>query len=358
MTVVLAEAYLHTLDPFAIDFPAGWPMDGLRWYGLAYLAGFAVGWLIVWQLARTHRTAIPVRAVPDLMMYVLVGVLVGGRLGYCVFYDPSLLVSFGTRFPYWGLLEINRGGMASHGGMLGVITALWIFAVKNHMSKLHLFDVAAFACPPGLFFGRLANFVNAELWGRVLPPGRAEAPWWSIKYPQEIEAWPPERIADLGEAVRALGITGGEWQAALATGGASLQAILQRLIGAAQDGNQAVIAALRPMLEAHHPSQLIQALTDGPLLMAVLVLAWWGPRKPGVVGAWFLGAYGVMRITTERWREPDAGVALLPTPFGDLSRGQALSLLMVLVAVVGGFIVARREVEPIGGIARSSQRHS
>ena len=148
MVTLLAEAYLHDLDPFAVPFPASWPIAGLRWYGLAYLAGFAAGWGIVKWLARTHRTAIPVPAVSDMMIYILIGVLAGGRLGYCAFYDPALLTQFTPRFPFWGLLAINEGGMSSHGGMIGVVTTLWIFAVRNNLSKLHLMDVTSFASAP------------------------------------------------------------------------------------------------------------------------------------------------------------------------------------------------------------------
>jgi len=347
MAILLAEAYLHGLDPFAIKFPASWPIAGLRWYGLAYLAGFLVAWLMVRWMARSHRTAIPARIVPDLMIYLLVGVLAGGRLGYCFFYDPHLLVDFTSEFPFWGLLAINKGGMASHGGILGVVATLWIFATKNHLSKLHLLDVACFTTAPGLFLGRLANFVNAELWGRALPGSMQQpAPWWSIKYPQEIMSWSVDRLARFTDALQGAGFTVPQWPDARTT---------NRIIEAVQAGDRTVIDALRPELTAFYPSQLFQAITDGPMLMLLMVLVWLKPRKPGVVGAWFLGGYGVMRIATERFREPDLGVALLATPLGDLSRGQVLSVLMVVVFVVGGLIVIRRDVEPIGGLLRGGE---
>ena len=119
MAVLLAEAYLHRLDPFAVEFPASWQNlpfvpEGIRWYGLAYLAGFIIAWLFIRWLARTGRSPIPERAVGDLMIYLVIGVLVGGRLGYCLFYDPHLLIEFEKTFPFWGLLGIHRGGMASH----------------------------------------------------------------------------------------------------------------------------------------------------------------------------------------------------------------------------------------------------
>ncbi len=363
MAILLAEAYLHNLDPFAIKFPASWPIAGLRWYGLAYLAGFAVGWLGVTWLARTHRTAIPVRAVSDMMIYILIGVLVGGRLGYCVFYDPALLTQFTPKFPFWGLLAINEGGMSSHGGMIGVVVTMWIFAVRNNLSKLHLMDVVSFTAAPGLFFGRLANVVNAELWGRVLPASMQQAPpWWSIKYPQEITSWSADKLARLTEAVEAAGFTAAQWRSALdrmefdADAELFVRRTINRLIEAVQSGDQAVITVMRPELLAYYPSQLLQAITDGPLLFLLMIVVWRIPRKPGIVGAWFLGGYGVMRIISERFREPDAGVQLLATPLGDFSRGQLLSLLMVAVAVVGGVIVARREVEPIGGLFSGPDR--
>jgi phosphatidylglycerol:prolipoprotein diacylglycerol transferase len=341
MTTSLAEAYLHGMDPFAIPFPAGWPLDGIRWYGVAYLAGFAVAWLMIRTLAVKHRTTIPARIVPDLMIYILMGVLIGGRVGYCVFYDPALLIEVTRKFPFWGVLAIHKGGMASHGGMLGVIIAVWIFAVRNHIAKLHLFDVAALACPPGLFFGRLANFVNAELKGTPLPDGmQADPPWWSIKYPDEILTW-----------------GGSEKEAALRASFPSItgdETFLPNVVQAAVAGNEQVMATLRPLLTAYYPSQLIQALTDGPLLLAVLVIAWWKPRKPGVVGAWFLISYGIMRIGTEFIRQPDEGVAGLATPLGDLSRGQLLSALMVIIGAVSLVIVSRREVDPIGGLVKVS----
>jgi phosphatidylglycerol:prolipoprotein diacylglycerol transferase len=360
MALVLAEAYLHRLDPFAVEFPAGWPLGGLRWYGLAYLAGFCVAWGMVRWMARHHRTTLPERSVPDLMIAVLIGVLAGGRLGYALFYDRALFTGFSSSFPFWDLLAITRGGMSSHGGMIGVVTMLWIFAVRNRLSKLHLFDMASFASPPGLFLGRLANFVNGELLGRPVPADRlADPPWWSVRFPQEMTAWPPQDLDRLDGAVRALGGSASEWSAQVARmagdeGAARyVTGTLESLIAAVQDGNAAVIRELGPLLTVRYPSQLIQAITDGPVLFLILALAWWKPRKPGVVGGIFLVAYGAMRIATEHFRVPDAGVALLQTPLGDLSRGQCLSVLMILVGVIGLPIVARREVQPIGGLVRS-----
>ncbi len=262
---------------------------------------------------------------------------------------------------FWGLLAINQGGMSSHGGMLGVVLALSIFGARNHISKLHLLDVATFVAPPGLFFGRIANFVNAELPGRALPAALQQAPpWWANKFPQEILSWPARKLARLEEAVEATGVTAGQWRDALgrmdidADANLFVQRTANRLVEAVQSGDELVIAVMRPELTACYPSQLVQALTDGPILILLLVLVWLKPRKPGVVGAWFMGGYGLMRIASEGIRQPDSGVRLLSTPMGDLSRGQVLSLLMVAVWLVAWFLVVRRDVEPIGGLLKES----
>ena len=130
------------------------------------------------------------------------------------------------------------------------------------------------------------------------------------------------------------------------------------VVRAVREGNSQVVETVQPLLTAFYPSQIVQAVTDGPILMAVLVLAWWGPRKPGVVGSWFLISYGVLRILTEFARQPDVGVAGLATPLGELSRGQVLSVLMVLAGAVGLRLCAGREVEPIGGLVEPSPKSS
>ena len=164
MRVLLAEAYFHRLDAFAIQFPEGFWVPGIRWYGLSYMAGFLVGWLLLRWLARSGRSTLPPEAVGDFLFYLIAGTIVGGRLGYCIFYQPELF------WPPSGVLMVWKGGMASHGGFIGVILGGILFARRQSISALHLVDLAAFACPPGICFGRLANFVNAELWGKALAP--------------------------------------------------------------------------------------------------------------------------------------------------------------------------------------------
>lgn len=353
----LAESYLHSLNPVILPIYGDF---AVRWYGMAYLVGFLVAWWLVWRMARSGRSPLQPEAVGDLMMYLIVGVLVGGRVGFALFYQPTLLWGVTGHFPFWDLLAINKGGMSSHGGFIGVIFACMLFARRRHVSALHLLDMGTVFATPGLFFGRLANFVNAELWGKVLPasmqtwpPGQgvAASPWWSVKYPGEItERWldvlqnaqrfPADVVAATQERINALDplrdqIAGSN--------------VYQGIVDAAYAGDQTVCAHITPLLTAYYPSQIIQAITDGPILLAALALIWLRPRRPGVVGAWFLMIYGVLRIATEVVRQPDQGVDLTL----GLSRGQVLSVLMVVSGIVGLWIVAQREVEPIGGLCRS-----
>src|SRR5690606_2859466 len=105
------------------------------------------------------------------------GTLIGGRLGYCLFYKPELLISFSSGFPFWGVLEVHKGGMASHGGILGIMVACWLFARREKIPTLHAIDVAAFGGQWGVIYGRIANFINGELYGREASEGFK----WAVK---------------------------------------------------------------------------------------------------------------------------------------------------------------------------------
>jgi phosphatidylglycerol---prolipoprotein diacylglyceryl transferase len=265
----------------------------LRWYGLSYLAGFIIAWLLIRWMSKTGRSIIPLAAVGALMSYVIVGVLVGGRLGYVIFYEPRYLISFTSTIPYWDVLAINKGGMSSHGGMIGTIMACLLFARNHRVTPWHVFDVGAVACTPGLFLGRIANFINAELWGRPLPPALQDSPpWWSVKYPQEMFVWSADELRELEPIVSEVGVSRSEWVQALNAHAAQgdqvphhiarfVDGTLLRLIDAVRAGNETVIEALRPMLIAHYPSQILQAITDGPILFLVLAMIWGQAAQAG-----------------------------------------------------------------------------
>ncbi|MGR3484407.1 MAG: prolipoprotein diacylglyceryl transferase [Paracoccaceae bacterium] len=258
----------------------------LRWYALAYIVGIAIGWWIA--LRAVARPALWPAATPpatraqleDLVTWIVLGIIAGGRLGYVLFYAPDLLTQPLRAVAIWD------GGMSFHGGFAGVCLAVLLFARRHGAPLASLADMLALAAPPGILLGRLANFVNAELWGRP-----TDLPW-GVAFP---------------------GL-------------------------AAQDcpGVEGVCA--------RHPSQLYEAGLEGLLLGALLLtgaFAWGWLRAPWRVTGAFLAVYGAARFAVELARQPDAqftspdnpvGYAL---PLGDwgLTMGQLLSLPMIAVGL-------------------------
>jgi phosphatidylglycerol---prolipoprotein diacylglyceryl transferase len=153
------------LSPIALDLG----FFKLRWYSLAYIAGILVGWWYLLRLIAQPGAPMAKRHADDFVFYLTLGVILGGRLGYILFYKPEMITD-----PI-SMLKLWEGGMSLHGGFLGVIIGLWLFCRKNSLNMLRVCDVVAVATPFGLFFGRLANFVNGELWGRP-----TDLPWGII----------------------------------------------------------------------------------------------------------------------------------------------------------------------------------
>ena len=356
-TLHLAEAFIHDLDRVLL------PISGniaIRWYGMAYLAGFVVAWLLLRWMSKTGRSHIPPEKVSDFMMYAIGGVLIGGRLGYCIFYDQSLLV------PPTGIFHLWDGGMSSHGGIAGVITAVWLFCYRNNLSMLHVLDCSALAVPFGLFFGRIANFINAELWGNALPQRlQDDSPWWAVRYPDELKdfaAYDKDALASMSEIPIAAGIDPTDWARTVQDyrieGEVGQQATalfnhwVAEIIGQVRAGNEAIMTQLHDVLTAYYPSQLIQAAAEGPLLWIVLAIVWLKPRKRGIVGAVFMLVYGMLRIATEEFRQPDEGIAIIL----GLQRGQLLSVAMVAVGVISLIWIGLKKGERVGGLL-SPSRH-
>ncbi|HWL17956.1 MAG TPA: prolipoprotein diacylglyceryl transferase [Opitutus sp.] len=159
-----AAYWTHDLSPFLIRFTDNF---GIRYYGLAYLMGFLVA---AWLLAKywhAGRSQLPAAKVSDFIVTLVVGVMVGGRLGSFLLYHPEQLIHDPLSF-----FRVWEGGMASHGGMAGVAIALWWFSRRHHIPMLHLGDLVASTAPAGLLFGRIANFINGELWGKP-----TDVPW-------------------------------------------------------------------------------------------------------------------------------------------------------------------------------------
>lgn len=269
--------WVHDLSSFLVRFSDSL---GIRWYGVAYILAFLVAALLLRLYWRAGRSPIEPKIQPGLMTVIIVGVLVGGRLGYFLLYSPATLL----REPL-ALLRIWDGGMASHGGFVGVCLALIWFVRKHQLPWRSTADVLVTLAPPGLFLGRLANFINGELWGKV-----SHVPW-AVIFP-----------------------------------------------GSAPTGTP--LAEIPP----RHPSQLYEALLEGLFLCAYTQARFWRSNvireKPVHLAGEFLILYGVVRAAGELFREPDA-----PLLFG-LSRGTFYSLFLVVGGVVLLAISRRKPQDP------------
>jgi len=268
----------------------------IRWYALAYVAGIVLGWWCAARLIKTPRVWAPGRPpltspqLDDLVLWITLGIILGGRLGYALFYKPAMYVQLFTgptladRFE---LFQLWTGGMSFHGGFLGVALALVLYARARSVDMLRLGDLVAPVAPIGLFFGRLANFINGELWGR-----ETTVPW-AIRF---------------------------------------CNARIEQMYGFCPAGNA-----------PRHPSQLYEAGLEGVILFSLLALAIWKGRllaKPGYVTGLFLVGYGVCRALLENVREPDIGMPHFPL---GLTMGMMLSIPMILV---GAWLVWRAWSRP------------
>jgi len=332
-------SWLHTLDPWAFHISGAL---GVRWYGLAYIGGFIAAWLILGALAKRGLIRVPREAVGDLILAVIIGTIVGGRLGYILVYQPSLLWQFSSSPPWWGALALNHGGMASHGGMIGIAIACVLFARRHGISKAHVVDCLALVAPVGIVLGRIANFVNGELLGRIAARPGEPGPWWAVRFPQELlePGHAPALSPEQEQGLDLLAIS-------VAPGAERRYDAFAALIDRVQSGDQALAESLAPYLSARHPSQLYQALAEGVIVGLVVWAVWARPRKPGVITAWFLITYAVGRIATEFIRLPDAHLQV--QRILGLSRGQWLSVAMIVVGLIVLRFASRSNAEPVGG---------
>ncbi|MEM6277021.1 MAG: prolipoprotein diacylglyceryl transferase [Pseudomonadota bacterium] len=281
---------IFSLTLFGVTF-------ALRWYAMAYIAGILIAW---WMAARAVRNAALWPADPpatsdqigDLVTWVIIGVIVGGRLGFVLFYEPGYYLSNPTEIP-----AIWQGGMSFHGGFLGVVVAALIYCRRQGIPLLPIADVMALTTPPAIALGRTANFINGELWGRP-----TDAPWGVI--------FPGAAAQDCPDIVG---------------------------------------------LCARHPSQLYEAALEGLLLCIVLIWVVYRRRalfSPGLTLGLFVGGYGAGRFVVEFFRQADAQFITAENPMGwvvglgpvGLTMGQLLSLPMIFAGAA--FIFAARRGSP------------
>ncbi len=312
--LVLPELVFPGWDPVALHLG---PL-AIRWYGLGYLAGFLLaGWLLD-RLCRDTFLPLTKAGVSDLIGWLVVGVVAGGRLGYATFYDPSMFVH-----PL-ELLKLWTGGLSFHGGLLGVVVASALFARSRRIPWPRLADALALAAPLGIFLVRCANFVNGELYGRIAP---AWVPW-AMRFPTDPAA--------------------AHASPALAAGGAFAWHDPYRMLR--ETGAWSAVAAQVPL---RHPSQLYEALLEGA---AVFVLLWvlyaWrvkprlaaggataGLARPGALAGVFLLGYATARFLVEFTRQPDAQFTSPGNPLGTVLGPFSMGQILTFAVAAGGALL-------------------
>lgn len=344
--------WLHDLSPFAFRVTGDF---GIRWYGVAYIVGFILAYYLLRNLARKKFTPIPPDRALDAILLLVLGVLVGGRLGYVLLYQPALLTEFTSSPPWWGLLAINNGGMASHGAIVGLIIASWRISrgfrgaddqIEGRCPPMHVMDLLPMLGMAGYALGRLANFVNGELLGRVVSAPGEPAPWWAVRFPQEVLTNHAPQLTDVQQARLDLLVQ----EHALPD--ETYTQAYERVIESVIKGSSGVRERLEPLLSARHPSQLYQSL-EGVIVLAIVWIIAAKARRPGVIGCSFLISYGVLRITTEFWRLPDDH--LKTQLVMGLSRGQWLSAAMVLSGAVILAWILKGDAPKMGGWRQPAQ---
>lgn len=318
--------YVHQIDPVIFEVSNA---IALRWYGLAYLAGFVAGYYLLKWLADRDLWVMRGEKVADFIAAAaLFGVFLGGRLGYVFFYQVPRDGWDSVLKDPLVVLRVWEGGMASHGALLGLAIFTLVYAMKNKVAWGAVADGLVVVGPLGVFFGRLANFINGELYGRVV----SNLPW-AVKFPSAfIDPKAPES-ARFEEAL-----------AAAEAADPALAAVLEKMnvVGGtgsyyevlidANRKSDLVTEAIAPYLEERHPSQLYQAFLEGLLVFVILwVVRVRFPKAPhGFLTGLFLFLYATMRIVGERFRQPDAAWVIEEV----MTMGQFLSLFMYVVAAV------------------------
>ncbi len=295
--------YLHDLSPYVVRFSDSIPP--VHWYGLAYVLGFFAGYLLLSRMARQGYGQLKENQVADFITYAaLFGVVLGGRLGYMLLYNWDGFVENPL-----SIVKLQDGGMASHGGIAGLAIYTLVYARLHKISWTALGDNLVVVAPIGLFFGRIANFINGELFGRI-----TSVPW-AMKFPTEIneETFVPA--------------TAPTFPLDALIGNRHSHEIVEA-VSALPNGREALAAILHP----RHPSQLYEAALEGLFLFVVLYFVRTRSKNlpNGLLTALFFILYAVVRILGENFREPDSSLIM------GITKGQFYSLFMILIGLVFG----------------------
>ena len=343
--------YYHQLNPFLIQWTDNF---GIRWYSMAYISGILFAYFIGAYLIKSHRLKLPLEKLSDIVFVGVLGAVFGGRLGYCLFYGPQLLISFDGSFPFWGLLKVHEGGMSSHGGILGLLIACVFYARRHKFSLYAMADLGSVAGAVGIFLGRITNFINGELYGRVVEGST----WLAVKFPGEVMLWASQpklyqkELLSLEPLLPYLknslivipsSQAWSEWLSFAKEGDStyanSVSYICQLIYQSAS--SSPINQLLEPLLSLRYPSQLYQSFFGGFVPLVLITLFWFKKaRKPGLISVVFIISYLFFRLWTEFYRQPDASIGF---QWFYLTRGQWLSLLMYLVAGAYTYLVLKKQ---------------
>ncbi len=343
-TMNALATYIHNLDPILWEIPG--TALAVRWYGLAYVAGFVLGYLILLWLGKRDLYCMKGDQLGDFTTAVCVfGVIMGGRLGEFFFYWlPEHGLSGFMADPTW-VFRVWEGGMASHGGIIAVLfVALW-FARRHKLSFPAVLDGVAITAPLGICFGRIANFINGELYGRVAEAGSAIA----MKFPLELYALSPAQRQEAYAAV--LRVSPEPIPPFIQ--GEPMYSPWVRMLELSLD-NEAVRNALGEFLNPRYPSQLMEAATEGALIFIILftLRLVWKKAPAGIFCALFAFLYAAGRIASECFKEPDAPM------WGSITRGQYLSLIIAAAGVL--FLISalrRMKATKAGDDVKNTENH-
>ena len=263
--------FTHNLEPIIIDFG----FLALRWYSLAYITGILIGWWygkkIIASINLKKENQFQLKDFDDFISYIIISIIIGGRIGYIIFYNFNYYLSNPLE-----IIKIWEGGMSFHGALIGIIIGTYIYSVKRNLENFFLLDVIACVSPIGIFFGRIANFINSELVGKI------SLVKWSVVFPT-IDMMP------------------------------------------------------------RHPSQLYEAFLEGVVLFIILnLIIFKKDYKIGTCSYLFLIFYGIFRIFSEFFREPDPQLGYL---FGTLSMGMILSIVMILFGILICVFLKKNEIK-------------
>lgn len=293
--------YVHNLSPFLLRFNENF---GVRWYGLAYVLAFLLGILVVRELSRRGFCDIPVDRVSDFIIGgAIFGVLLGGRLGYMLFYDLANFLAHPLV-----IVRVWDGGMSAHGGIIGLMLYTLWYAKRHKVAWRNIGDNLVVAAPLGLLLGRLANFVNGELYGRVTSVS------WGMQFPKELLE-PGTRPEMVQEAIQEAYALNPQWT--------NVSVIVENV------GNSpALREKMGGILSVRHPSQIYEAFLEGAVLFTVLWIlrTRFNLRNGVLTGAFFIG-YAILRSIGELFREPDAPLT------GPFTRGQFLSFFLIVIGL-------------------------